>query len=239
MSKTTEPINRSEPEVLDDNPTNWFVQFPDGSTDIVTKSNLNKLLFKHNLWGLLRDGTTTWEYHASGRTVLIQPRDENEYELSVNGANPVVLGPHHKSDLVDALVDHYESEEGGNADELVALYDRVREQQIRSNVVGKFIDVPPIAGSATGVSSGWLINDHLLLTWEGDFLHPDTTSRQRNGSVISDGASENAYKVDVEWEDVGMSREIEIDGNKIRLSNAEMKFLANALWAVTKAPENV
>jgi hypothetical protein len=237
MSKSKHELESAEAQILDDNRTNWFVKFPDGSTDIVTKSKINTLLFREDLWGLLRAEDTVWQ-HSGESDVQITPMGDNNYEIQVDDKDPVLVGTHHKSELVDALCQYYDTAEA-NITPLVRFYNVTREKQVRKSVVNQFRVLPPIDGNVSETADGWLIHDHLLLTWDGEFHHPRTTSRTRSGGVVDEAAETKAYSMGIGQVHDAIQREIEVDGETVRLSTAEIEFISKTLWAVTNAPEDI
>lgn len=230
-----EQAGNRNPEILDDNPTCWFVQFPDGSTDIVAKSNLNELLFEHNLWGLLQDGSEVWKATTDdGDSVItVTPmNDASEYRMTIGSGAEVHIGTHHKSRLVDELNAYYTED---SAKGLVSMYERLRTEQVRPDVIQHFAALP-VFEDVEVQDGGWLFHDTLLLTLDREFRHPNTTSRTRSGSIIEAGANDNAYDLSIGDPSDHFERTVTIDGARYRLSNGEMEFLAKAVWAATKAP---
>lgn len=237
MSQNLTQNGDTEPTILDNNPTNWLVQFPGGDTDLVTKTDLKVLLFEHDLWGLLKENSTVWR-HDGRYNVEIVPHGGNKYELFVNDKESIHIGPHRKSEMVAALRSHYESD-NQDAVALVKFHRNLHAKQVRRHVVEHFGKLPPLDGNYTDNGGGWLINKHLLLTWSGDFHHPGTTSRTRSGSVVDKAANEKAYDINLNQPTDGIPRQIEIDGEEVRVTDDEMKFVAKALWAVTQSPGEI
>lgn len=227
------------PELLDKNDANLLVQNDNGEIELVPLSPLNRLLFDHDLWGLLRRGDEVVQFAATddGPTVTIQPdRDAANYTIHVGQFDPLHLGVHQKSMLVDALIEVYEDGNGDDPEPIIRLYDRVRERQVRQHIIEPLADQPPFASRVEKTDDGWLINGHLLLTWEREFFHPNTTSRKVVGSGVAPGSSEKAYKVRFGDAAESMERELTIGGMRYRLTDAELEFIARAMWGITSAP---
>jgi len=226
------------PEVKRRTPANIVVQHDDGNIESVPLSRQNRLLFDHNLWGLLKEGDEI--LHLSGDpSVTISPNeDSTEFTLKVEGAQPMHLGPDLKPRMVDTLITIYEDrDEGEGADPtpLVDLRDEIMENRVRMKVVDYLAEMPPFSeyisdGKLEVTENGWLFSQELLLTWECEFRHPNTVSRRRNGSVISPDSADSAYDVSFS----GLSNErhsVTIDGDDYRMTAKEMDFMARALWA--------
>lgn len=224
--------------VLSENSTNWVLQTEDGDTVIKTKSSdLNQLLYKHNLWGLLEEGDEIWKHDGGedeqGVTVIAGP-EAKDYTIIPENSGKLCLGEHHKSELIDALQDVYASDCESIAP-IMNLYDRIRESMIRHEMLEDFAS---IFGDKIEVQGdGWFINGHVLLTYEGDFYHPNTESYTRNGSAVTESASEIAYDFRVGAVSEDIKRHITVDGEKRRLSEKEIRFIAKAVWAIRNTPE--
>lgn len=231
-------------EIIDNNTGNWLVQHDNGSMETIAKSKQNQLLIENNLWGLLRDGTEVFYEPATDdhpSVTLIPGDDAREFTLRVGEYQPIHVGPHEKTKLVDALFEGRKDETNSTvSDELVRLFDGLREGRVRSRVMDALASQPPFSVKVTRTSDGWVFHDHLLLTWNGEFYHPTTTSRNRSGGIVESGSSQEAYDVNVpNFSESVQDREVTLQGEHYRLTNAEMEFVAKALWAMTNAPQEV
>lgn len=225
--------------IKDTTVSNWLIEFDDGTTDVVPKSKQNTLLIEHNLWGLLQEGTEVMTIDGTDdhpSITLVPSDDAKEFTLRVGDYEALHLGAHHKSRLVNALADG--KAEDDVAARLLDLFDDLRNSQVRSRVVTALAERPPFSEHVEDTPGGWLVHDHLLLTWEREFYHPKTTSRNRSGGIVDSGSSERAYNVNVSLAD-GHQRQVTLDGTDFRLTDAEMAFVAKALWAITHAPGDV
>jgi len=227
-------------EVLEENSTNWLIRTNDGSTTTKTKSSdLNQLLYGYDLWDLIDEGSEIW----MGRGTEDEPAvtvipDENAecYTLRVGDAPDLTLGEHRKTDLVDAMAAIYEEYDNESVAPLVNLYDNIRDNMVRQDVLR------PLLGAFTDKvaerDEGWFINGHLLLTFEREFHHPSTESRKRSGQqVITQGSATSAYNVNISPTTEQMEREITVEGETYRLTDAEVEFLAKAMWGVENTPD--
>jgi len=229
----------TEPEfdILTESDTNWLIKYPDGRTKPVSKSPHNRLLYEHGLWGLLKDGSDILVLHSDEdrATVRVTPSDDaTEFALEVGNGDPIHIGEHKKTDLVNALTTHF-VDGNDEAKTLVGLYESIREDRIREDAMRHLAQVPPFTDDVELQADGWLIHDHLLLTWEREFYHPNTTTRTVSGSAVNPASSEPAYQVSV-GKPQGLARDVTLDGEQYRLTDGEMEFLAKALFAITEAP---
>jgi len=225
-------------EVLEENSTNWLVLTPDGGTDTKTKSSkLNQLLFGHNLFGLIDRGDEIWTRSNTGEPdVQIIPDDNAEcYTLKLGDAPGLTLGKHQKTHLIDALAEVYNEYDGESVQPLVDLYDNIRANMVREEVLDPFYDI--FSDKVGRRDNGWFINGHLLLTYEVEFYHSEHTSRTRSGRIIGSGLAEKAYSVDFDDAEKEMQRELTIDGQTYRLTEDEIGFIARAMWAVGNTPD--
>lgn len=225
-------------EIIDETSSNWLVQ-DDGDLRNIPKSKQNRALIDHGYWGLLQRGDEVLMLGAGTEnqtTVTLTPNeDATEFTLQLDDVPPIVLGEHHKSEVVAALVDNETEPERIAA--LVELFHSVRDDMVREEVVGAFLDTG-VFEHAEERDDGWFFHDHLLLTWECDLYHPNTNRFTRTGSVVKEGSGEAAYEIRT-----GITKEqnktIEIDGREYLLTNKEMDFISKALWAETKAPKEI
>ena len=227
------------PELIDSNDTNLLIETEDGRTELVARSPLNRLLFDHELWGLLRRGDEMLVFGKSEDhpQVLIAPDSNAEnYTIKIGDYDNLHLGVHQKTKLVEALAEVYENNGGEDPTPVIRMYDEIRKEQVRRRVIDSLAEQPPFAGRVEATDDGWLINGHLLLTWEREFFHPGTTSRRVVGSSVAPGSTEKAYRVRFGDAPAEMEREMTVDGVNYRMTDAEMSFIARAVWGVTVTP---
>jgi len=227
-------------QVLEKNATNFLVRNEDGSITTKTRdSDLNKLLFGHNLYGLIEEGSSVWQSSGaeSEPEVTIIPDDESKsYTVRLDNAPDLTLGPHYKTDLIEALAAVYEQHDAESVAPLISLYDDVRESMIRKEVLAPFAKA--FSDKVEVRDDGWFINGHLLLTFEGDFFHPNSQSRTRNGRGVTSHQSQmQAYSVDISNGSADMDRDVTLNGESYRLTDTEMNFLAKAIWAFENTPD--
>lgn len=226
-------------QVLDNNKENWLITTDDGSTTTKTKSSdLNKLLYGQGLWGLLNTGDEIWVNEGSEDEpeITIIPDDNAEkYTISPGVGQDLILGKHHKTDLVSAIQKVYEQSDGESVAPIMELYDDIRENTVRQEVISEFF--PVFTDKAEEEDDGWFVHGHLLITYEGEFYHPKTTSRERSGSVITENASMQAYGLDIGEITEDIQRQMTIGGKQYRLTEQEIDFLAKVIWAVENTPD--
>jgi hypothetical protein len=225
--------------VLEENPTNYLVRTSDGRAVTKTKSsNLNQLLYGHNLAGLLEEQEEVLQISPEAEeepTATIIPQGEQKYEMVFSTfPESLVLGAHHKTLLVDALAETFQEYDSETVAPLVKLYEDTRKDMVRENALEAFNSLPGVKAR----ESGWFINGHLLLSWEGEFYHPKTDSRKRSGGVVVPvKSSSEAYNVSVDAAEADMERNVEHEGTTYRLTDSEVEFLAKAMWAIKNTPD--
>jgi hypothetical protein len=226
-------------EIEETTPANYLV-IDDGKHRMIGRSKQNRALIEENLWGLLKDGNEIYQLDPDdGVKISVIPHEgANEFTLQVgSGGDPVHIGPHNKSLLVAGLVDN--EGEAAKAEAMIRLYDDLREDMVREDVINALAEKPPFVQRVELKDGGWLIHGNLLLTWEGDFFHPDTTAYDRSGNVLGEGMSEPAYNLSLDRVTDSVNRELSIGGEEYFLAESEMQFIAKALWAVANAPRGV
>lgn len=224
------------PEVKRRTPANIVVQHDNGDVESVPLSRHNRLLFDYNLWGLLKEGDEIATI-SGDPTVTIIPNDEaTEFTLKVENAQEIHIGHDMKPRLMDTLFKVYEGDDDDlDPTPLVVLRDDIMENRVRMNVVDYLSKMPPFSrykmeDTLEVTENGWLFSDELLLTWECEFRHPNTTSKRRDGSIISPDAADSAYDVSF-GKTSNQHHPVTIDDRQYRLTSQEMDFLTRALWA--------
>lgn len=224
-------------EILDNNPSNMVIEQSDGTVEMIPKSPRNVLLYEYDLWGVFRSGDEILRLSSDegGAVRVIPNEDATEFTIDVDDRDSLVIGQHKKDELLAAVSEVYD-DSSRDPSPLIELFESLRSDQVRQSLVSWLSDQQPFAGSVKTQSDGWLINDHLKLTWEREFYHPNTTSYNRSGGVTASGASEPAYEIQVGNPSEDMTREIVADGTTYYLTDAELEFIAKGLWAIANAP---
>lgn len=226
-------------EVLEDNETNVLVRTDNGKITTKSKSSpLNKLLFEHGLFDFFQTGSEIWTAGGDEQpTVRIIPDGDAEcYTIEIDTPDypPLLLGAHQKTNLVSLFEEMYENDKN-RAKSVIDFYEKVRGDMARSEILDTFSK--PFRSRVELREGGWFINGHLLLSYEGEFYHSEHVSRSRSGSIIGRGMSTKSYEQAVPEPDGSISRNITVDGEKRRLTNAEVEFLTKALWAIENTPD--
>jgi hypothetical protein len=225
-------------EIISENDTAYLILTDDGSTESRSKaSDLNRLIYDHNLHGLLVEGDEVWtKTDDEGQTVTVVPGDEPDtYTLRIEGQSQLFLGEHQKTDLIDGLAEVYEEDSDG-VQPLLDLHDRIRSNMMRKELLSHFISA--IGDKVAEREDGWMINGHLLLDYEGEFHHPSTDSRKRSGqSVIGTTTATSAYGLSIDAPTDEIQRSFSVGGTKYRLTDREVKFIAKTVWAVKNTPD--
>ena len=197
----------------------------------------NRLLFDHNLWGLLKDGDEKLQIDGDPSVTIIPNDDATEFTLDLEDGQPIHLSPDLKPRLVDTLITIYKNAEDGDRDPspLVSFRDEIRENRVRMEVAEYLGEMPPFSNYSDNsdleiTENGWLFHGELLLTWECEFRHPNTQSTKRDGSIIEPSSADSAYDVSFQRKP-GAAHAIKIDGESYRLTDNEMDFLTKAIWA--------
>ena len=216
---------------------NFIVQHDDGNVENIPKSPRNNLLFEHDLWGVLKTGNEILQLDTDPAITVIPEEGGNEYVIEIAGVQAMRIDSGMKSDFVEALHKVYDNggNEGKNPQPLVDFRNNVMANRVRMEVVDYLGRMPPFSklvesGSLEITDNGWLFHDELLLTWQGEFRHPDTNSTRRSGSIVEPTSSDSAYSVNFNRRNTGTHR-IEIDGNEYRMTENETDFLTKAVWA--------
>lgn len=226
-------------KVISENSVNWLIQTDDGRTETKTKaSDLNQLLYNHGLWGVLDTGNEIWTSEGSEAEPsirLIPGEDAESYTIDPDGRPKLQLAPHYKTDIVSAMQTIYQDHDNETVAPLLNLYERVRGNMVRADLLDAFL--PALGDRVEKRESGWFINGHLLLTYEGEFYHSEHVSRNRNGGIIGEGTSSEAYSQAVPEPDGSINREITVDGEDRVLTMGEVEYLTKAMWGIENTPD--
>jgi hypothetical protein len=231
-------------KILDKNDAGWLIQQDDGSIKPMGNSKENRAMMDHGLYGIFNDGDE-WlviQSEEHPQVTIIPEEGGREFTLNIGDYDPLHIGVHQKSRLVEAVVDGFEADVEDNQAEaarlVIDLYDDIRENMVRIEITDALAGRPPFNAHVEKHADGWLIHDHLLLTWNRKFHHPDTTTWRRSGSTVSRASTEEAYSLSMDSVS-DMEPEVTLNGKKYRLTAAEMDFIARGLWASANAPKRV
>jgi hypothetical protein len=129
------------------------------------------------------------------------------------------------------MAEMYEGDGDRSVRPILDLYDNIRSGMVRSSALDPIRKA--LSEKVVERQGGWFINGHVLLTYEGDFYHPNVVSKKRDGSIIGAGSEVTAYDVSIS----SPGEEIDRDVGDYRLTDSELQFVAKALWAVENTPD--
>lgn len=202
-------------------------------TELIPWSDLNKAVYKHGLRNLLvdRDSTYTFE-KPSGTEVTVEPTERNGINVYLvsHGTAQVVVTPDNKKVLLDALVRLYDSQENGDPDFSILdeMMSELADTAVLPEVVRPLAEQPYFEDAVEVMENGWLIHDHVLLTFDNEFYHPKVTSTTRSGAPVN-GERRLAYELRFEQQDDGQSELGDFEGIDPKGTKT---FIAMAIWAV-------
>lgn len=225
------------PEVLDQTEANLLIKNEDGEIENIPRSPMNELLYTKGLWDVFRTGTEILNLSGTEdeQQVRITPSEgAEEFDLKVGDAENIRIGPQLQQKLFEATFEVYDSDDRSVAP-LIGLFDQIRCNRTRKRVVNKFAEIPPFKDRVEIVNDGWLIKDHLVLSYDNDLYHPQTESQKVSGSSVKEASSSLAYKG--AFGTPRFDREVELDGSEYRLTDEEMRFIQYAMWAVSEVPD--
>lgn len=229
------------PRILDNRDSHVLVQ-EDGEVKLIPWSPRNKLLYKHGLHGLIVDRSEILSLRGppaveiapdgdSGFSIKVSHDDHEEFEDKVR------IPPHGVQDLLEALATVYDTPER----DVTPILSLVRERldfDVAPGIVRPLANVEPFDSTVEIVKDGWLIHDHVLLTYNNEFFHPKQRGYTRNGSTIDDSANQEAYEVRFHRRP-NSDGQAELTGFEgTGYSDVLVDFVRRALWAVTYAPES-
>jgi hypothetical protein len=213
----------------------------DGQPSLVKATPENLLLydpaddlpFENGMHEFL-EGNEALVLSESEPELMVAPTgNEYCYILRVNG-NTVETTPKQAEDILrgikDAAID-------GEFSDLVELYDEIRSQQVRREVINALHQTFDEPERIEESPSGWLVDDFYLVNWEASMYakndDPDEADVKRGGNGV--------VEMDRSFEFVQLSirRDIEpvevrIGGEAYRLTEREMLFLAKINWLLDR-----
>lgn len=214
------------PEVIEERSGHLLIQTDDGGVDLISLSPFNRLLYDHELFGLLRDQDESLELSSEDWNVTITPLGEQEYEVDIEDEMAVKLKPHEKTALVDILVEIFEDGEGEDPEPLVKGVMALRDYDVLPRVVDEVADVSSFDDTVEVQEDGWLIHDYLLLTYHNEFVNTRTDTHSRSGDSVRSVDGGSAYELRFQRQStLGDSFD----------NSREARFIARAKWAVDKA----
>lgn len=226
--------------ILDETPHSMFVEVrtEDGWEQMNKAKNArNELLFKHGLWSLVRGSGDDIYQFGDDRTARIMSEQDSTYVIWVDDLDPVHTSPEMETEVLQAI---REVVNRSDVRPLASLHGRIRDEQVRWNVLSKLLDEPPFSvlverGVVEHTDKGWLVHDNMLVTWDVELRNQsDTDSYRVSGSgVRSVESTNNAFDLTFDVSaDENVRQDIELDGESYKLGEREMEFVATVLWVV-------
>lgn len=217
------------PEILDDRGDHVLVKHEDG-VELISWSPLTRLVWKHDLWGLLRDRDEPWYAEDDdGLWVGIRPAEDGRFVIETADITHVI-GQQQFDDLVAILDEAYEHADGDEPSPkpIVDALGRLLDTEVNPRAVDPVAEYPTFRDHVEVRDDGWFIHDHLLLTYDNEFYHPMTESKERSGgSVIPAGSNAKAYELQFRGTTTDEQATL---GEFTRTANVE--FITRAKWAV-------
>lgn len=212
------------PEILDERPNHLLILNDDGGTEMIPLSDHNRLLYKHGLFGLLRDESEAWAAADGDDRVLVTPLGNNQFEIEMDEMT-VVTTPYEKPDLVTTLVEAYEADDAPSPWPVINGVMAMRDFDAHPGNVDPLAEIPTFADAVEVRENGWYINDHLMLSYNNEFRHEHIASHERSGDdVRALDSDQTAYEL-------RFQRQMTLDdATNTRADDAE--FIARAKWAV-------
>lgn len=233
------------PKILEDRDDHATVLTDDGDVEIISwGSKMNRLVYKHDLAGLVKHGDVVFQTETDEGTLRIIPdADATEFTIEVDDES-FRVSKHQKTDLLDALDDAYGEgdDDGLDSQVLLEFVYGLMDTKVNPAAAAQFLALPVFDG-VERTDEGWWITDNVLLTYNNELYQPKTRRTTRTGDIIEDGANKIAYDVDISKHNVA---HLDADGqvdlgsyNSDYLGDDDelVEFVAKAIWAVTYVPE--
>lgn len=220
------------PDILDDRENHWLVLKDDGSTEVVSKTDRNRLLFEHGLSDVFRDRDEGASLTISDEedTVTVSPLhvDDAAFHIISNDYDYTV--PENEVDaLIEIVAEAYDKTEGDEP-KTWPIVDKLRQMMdtdVNPKVVDPLADATVFETEVEVKETGWLIHEHLLLTYDNELYNVLTESRTLSGGQAKlAGAKQQAYDVDTP------SRRRFEDALPKRAMPEDLEFILLAVWAV-------
>lgn len=230
------------PEIIEDRDSHATVLADDGSVEIISwGSEMNRLVYKHDLAGLVKHGTDILVVETREGTMQIVPNDDaTEFTIEA-GDDSFHIPKHEKSDLLSALDDAYTSggDDGIDDDVLVDYVYDLMDTAVNPAAAAQFLALPVFDDAVERTDDGWRIYDDVLLTYDNEFYQPETRRTTRTGQIVEDGANKIAYEIRFSRSNdaTGQMDLTDYDTDYFGDDAELVEFLARAIWAVTYAPE--
>ena len=192
----------------------------------------DSLPFDDGLYGFL-SGDKALVLSDDPEIIIAPTNNQYCYVLRVRG-NTVETTPKQAEDVLKGVKEAVIDEDISRLD---ATFDEIMSNQVRRSVIGALLDTFEDSDRIDITSRGWMIDDFYLVNWEANMYlrhnNPDTPDKMRSGSGVEE--TDRSY----EFVQLRIGREIEpitiaINGDKYRLTEREMLFLAKVKWLLNR-----
>jgi hypothetical protein len=227
------------PEILEDRSSHATVLKDDGSVEIISwGSEINRLIYRHDLAGLVKHGDEILSVETDEGTMQLIPNDDaSEFSIEI-GSESFSVPKHQKSALLSALDDAY-GDDGLDDQVLLEFVYDLMDTTVNPAAAAQFLALPVFDGAVERTDKGWRIHDDVLLTYNNEFYQPETRRTKRTGEIVEGGSNKVAYelKFSQSHDDTGQLDLTDFDTDYLGDDAELVEFLARAIWAVTYVPE--
>lgn len=221
MTQFTVLDSSGQPQLVKATPENILLYDPE-----------NVLPFDDGLHGFL-SGDKALVLSDEPEVIIAPTNNQYCYILRVRGST-VETTPKQAESVLKGVK---EASIDGDVSRLEATFDEIMSNQVRRDIIGALKETFDDSDRISISSRGWLIDDFYLVNWEANMYlrhnDPDTPDKMRGGGGIKE--TDKSY----EFVQLRISRDIEpitiaIGGDKYRLTEREMLFLAKVKWLLNR-----
>jgi hypothetical protein len=231
LSRNAETGELTQFTILDDTGQPQLVKAT--PSNILLYDPTDELPFDDGLHGFL-SGDQALVLSDEDPEIIVAPTNNKYcYILRVRG-NTVETTPKQAESVLEGIK---QAAIDGEIAGLQSLYNEIMSNQVRRPVVAALHQTFDEKGRIDITNRGWLIDEFYLVNWEANMYlrhnDPDEPDKMRSGSGITE--TDRSY----EFVQLRIGREIEpievaIQGDKYRLTEREMLFLAKVKWLLNR-----
>lgn len=226
--------------LLEDRTSHLLVEHDDGAVELLPKSDMNLLLYKHDLFGFLRDGTDTLAFpnpDASGYRADIRMEPEGDDIRVYWHGDEFIIGPHHRPALLDTLSRAFDEDTKLARFNTVSTWlNDLLDVAVDRNRVEPFLDLPAIQQHVEPRVDGWVLYDYILVTFDNEVYHKHhrgkSTRSHSTGNDIA-GDKKQAWMLTPGNPDSSDPPELSTVA-----ASPEEEFIARVLWCLDHLPEH-
>ncbi len=232
-------------DVVDETPNTYLARLPDGNVVSVSKTSTDGLLCGVDAIDPYREISGTGrallddeyieEYGATGLEVTVEiDLTDGSGTISVDDTNDVPLTGANLAQVIQMIVDILEDDEEADqgainftrrqSDLLFQLYEEILESRVREDIVR---GLSSEYHSVTDITDeGWIIQDTYLVTYDGaeNYLVDNPTVYEVDGNGVT-RTNDVRQAIGISFDAPPMAV-VEIRGEEVTLSRAEIEFLA-------------